>query len=236
MKFCQKKRENYAVEKQYVIPNWNADYTTFYGGEDKPRFDQHLSRLFCGIELDDSEANEIKEHIRDTRYLSLLTQKVLEEFFYKYNIDNLDEKFQIPTYCLVAPIFVFLDTNHSRNRRNQQSNEYYQCFPFIRGHDLEFRLSPMAKFEDKSLYFLAKAVDEYKKNLHFDSIISSAISLESYLYYVVRLNELDDSYLFYKDGSFRRALSTAYKLYDKKFIGNKLSKEELKSLSQPAQN
>ncbi len=219
---------NRSVKNQDVAPHPTSFFMSVNLSQEHPKFEHTLCRLMCIIEIQDDEVEPLREKKDDHIFIDNLIQRVLEIFFYSYNIKHIGRDYQNPNARLIAPVSYSVSSNDDRKSKLEKNNGLLMIYPMPNMNALEFNISIKQAHNENWIYFWGKAISDFKFYNYYDTIINCAISYEAYFHYIVKSKSLSRNYLYKTDGDFRYATNIINKLYeDKKIVTNNLSLDDL---------
>lgn len=173
------------------------------------------------------------------RINNTLLQNVLEIVLFKYNEKSGGSSFMTPSYRECSQVILSFYINHINNRVLRCCFEKYH-FDILEENEKPIKDDEFSKDIQNWRYFLNKCRYELLKNDYINSIISAAISIESYAWHIIRLNCNSDSERedFSKDenGGHLSATALYKKLKDTNWLVTSLSKQKLSSAVQKILN
>lgn len=199
---------------------------------------EFYTSMVIALEIKKDEINDVIDMFSNTDVEELkvkhntLLQNVLEIVLYRYNEKSGGDSFLTPSYKDCKHYNLAFYINHINKK-------HYRC------HFADYHMELLDYSEDQIIdeeftkeivnwrYFYNKCKYEISRCKYIDSIISAAISIESYAWYVIRLNCKDDESItaFSKgeDGEFLSATGLFKKLKDSGWLNTSLSKSKLSS-------
>lgn len=189
-------RENIFIENQKV-PSTNSNFSKFNVQEMTHSY--FISNIEIQLEIFDNEVKEIQEYYKDNNSilkLSSIFQNILLVFSHIYNETLSGLEFFKPVADYYGPFVSALYLN--------KAEESSQCI-IAGSYDLEKINSGTILNIEKTKptqwrLFFNRAKNSYNLYDNLDSILSCAISLESYVISLIRDNKLEELFEIYKSG------------------------------------
>ncbi len=219
---------NRSVKNQDVAPHPTSFFMSVNLSQEYPKFEHTLCRLMSIIEIQDDEVEPLKNKKDDHKFIDNLIQRVLEIFFYNYNIRHIGRDYQNPNARLIAPVSYSVSSNADRKAKTEKDSGLLMIYPMPSMNTSNFNFSLKQTINENWVYFWGKAISDFKFYNYYDTIINCAISYEAYFHYIVKSKNLSQDYLYKTDGDFRYATNIINKLYeDKKIVTKGLNLDEL---------
>ncbi len=155
--------------------------------------------IVCSLQIYDDEIELINSLFfkEQDEKLKLVLQDLIENIFYRYNIANNGNVFINSSSFLVDRICasLFRNINESKFLISQYVVTNFQSASKENFDERHLEDSKLNCDVEAWLYFKNKSIYEYNIGLYMDSIISAEISIESFLYYLLRkhFNNDDES-------------------------------------------
>lgn len=168
-----------------------------------------------------------------------LLQNVLEIVLYKYNEKSGGTSFIIPSYKDCSQVILSFYINHLNNRILRCSFENFQ-YDILESSEKPIKDNAFLEDIQNWRYFFNKSRHELIKCDYINSIISAAISVESYAWHIIRMNCIDDferdNFSRGEEGEHLSASALYKKLKDANWINSSMSKQKLSSAVQKILN
>lgn len=184
-------KNNLFVEKQKVPPT-DSYFSSFNPLEST--FSYNISEIEVQVEIFDDEIETIKEYFNDRKItisrMSHIFQNILLVFARVYNESMAGESFLNPVVSYYGPFICSLYLE------NENENP---CSSIIAGSYSLPTVNTQNKLDLTKLgdtlmwrYYFNKAKYSYDKIENLDAILFSAMSLESYVVHLIKINSLED--------------------------------------------
>ena len=164
-------------------------------------------------------------------FQNTLLQNVLEVVIYRYNEKAGGKSFLTPSYKDCKNIFLQFYINHIAKKQLRCAFEDYN-WEILNDNENPIRDEEFANDISNWRYFYNKCKFELSRCNYIDSIISAAVSVESYAWHIIRLNYAEDKVDDFSkgdDGEHLSATALYKKIFDYGWLTSSLSKSKMSS-------